>query len=682
MTFKTRVFVVMPFGVKDVVLKSTLEAPESTGPVKVDFDAVYDTLLKPALEMAGCQPFRADKEQAAGDIRTDMFFELLTADIVLADISALNANVFYELGVRHGVSPHGVFVTHGGWGFARPFDIAPDRAFRYDGTLFDGRVKREETWSAKAAFEAKTLGSTLRAAIAHDGETTGSPVYASLPGLTPVGWSQLHSARSKYFGGILVDWEQRIRLAQAEGYPGDILTLAEDAPTRLHREKLLYAAARGLIDLCRFDAAEPVLREVLALSPQYLEAKCQLGLALGRQGKTSAAVQHMERVVQQHRNESEGQGILGRVYKDMWRFDWERKENLESRQQEALATSERAAAAIRNYYAALELRPQSYYNGINVLTLTFLIAHLERVTGGVGADLPALDLDRIKAVVRFSADAARRRAIESNDQSEQIWSAATLGELALLDGNLPELRRRYGEACSAPSANFFQKQSMLGQLQLMRGLGYLPSAVEAALLVIGRSMPQEDPTQRRFERVFVFSGHMTDRPGREQPRFPAEKEAAVRERLEAVLSGWSAGPGDLALTGAARGGDILFAEICQARGVHVRILLPKREGEFVEDSVRVAGGNWEPRFFRLVKNCEHWYQDEHLGAPPEGTSPHTRNNLWILNTGRAEARPREIYGLLVWDEASSGDGPGGTSHFASEIRRLDGQVEIVNPMRL
>ena len=323
MTFKTRVFVVMPIGVKDVVLKSTIEAPESTGPVKVDFDAVYDTLLKPALEMAGCQPFRADKEQAAGDIRTDMFFELLTADIVLADISALNANVFYELGVRHGVSPHGVFVTHGGWGFARPFDIAPDRAFRYDGTLFDARVKRDETWSAKAAFEAKTLGSTLRDAITHDGETTGSPVYASLPGLTPVGWSQLHSARSKYFGGILVDWEQRIRLAQAEGYPGDILTLAEDAPTRLHREKLLYAAARGLIDLCRFDAAEPVLREVLALSPQYLEAKCQLGLALGRQGETSAAVQHMERVVQQHRNESEGQGILGRVYKDMWRFDWD-----------------------------------------------------------------------------------------------------------------------------------------------------------------------------------------------------------------------------------------------------------------------------------------------------------------------------------------------------------------------
>jgi len=43
--------------------------------------------------------FRADQEEAAGDIRRDMFFELVTGDIVLADISILNANVFYELGV-------------------------------------------------------------------------------------------------------------------------------------------------------------------------------------------------------------------------------------------------------------------------------------------------------------------------------------------------------------------------------------------------------------------------------------------------------------------------------------------------------------------------------------------------------------------------------------------------------
>ena len=42
-----------------------------------------------------------------------MFFELVTADFVLADISMINANVFYELGVRHGVAERGVLMIHG-----------------------------------------------------------------------------------------------------------------------------------------------------------------------------------------------------------------------------------------------------------------------------------------------------------------------------------------------------------------------------------------------------------------------------------------------------------------------------------------------------------------------------------------------------------------------------------------
>jgi hypothetical protein len=37
----------------------------------------------------------------AGNIREDMFRLLVTADLVIADISIHNANVFYELGIRH-----------------------------------------------------------------------------------------------------------------------------------------------------------------------------------------------------------------------------------------------------------------------------------------------------------------------------------------------------------------------------------------------------------------------------------------------------------------------------------------------------------------------------------------------------------------------------------------------------
>jgi hypothetical protein len=109
---RRRAFVVMPFGKKEVPKKPRIDSPlepEATSEtLKVDFDAVYQNLFQPALEAAGLQPFRADDEEAAGDILKDMFAELVTADFVLADISILNANVFYELGIRHTVGPRGV----------------------------------------------------------------------------------------------------------------------------------------------------------------------------------------------------------------------------------------------------------------------------------------------------------------------------------------------------------------------------------------------------------------------------------------------------------------------------------------------------------------------------------------------------------------------------------------------
>ena len=124
-----RVFVVMPFGKKDVQnrpkVEASAEGQDAIEALKVDFDAVYKKLLSPALHEAGCLPFRATDEKGEGDIRKDMFFELVTADLVVADISILNANVFYELGVRHGIAPRGAICIHAGWSES-PFDWRPN----------------------------------------------------------------------------------------------------------------------------------------------------------------------------------------------------------------------------------------------------------------------------------------------------------------------------------------------------------------------------------------------------------------------------------------------------------------------------------------------------------------------------------------------------------------------------
>src|SRR5258707_10275719 len=275
----------MPFGLKEAqAATAATDGVPAKAAINISFDEVYDLLVAPALARADCIPFRADKEAGAGDIRTDMYFELVTADVIVADISVLNANVFYELGVRHGVAPRGVFMIHGGWS-KRPFDVAPDRTFDYDGKLFVTRKEeRDDAWQARMAAEAERLGKALRSALEVDEQTIGSPVYKELVGLKPADWGGIQTARAKYFGEVFSDWRARVEVAKLNGWPGDILTLADDAPTRFHRVKLLWQAADALCSMHRFEAAQPVLADLLTLDPQHRDAPTRMGLVLGRLG--------------------------------------------------------------------------------------------------------------------------------------------------------------------------------------------------------------------------------------------------------------------------------------------------------------------------------------------------------------------------------------------------------------
>src|SRR5258705_13353576 len=66
----------------------------------------------------------------AGEIRKDMFQELLLADLVVVDVTIENPNVWYELGVRHALRARGVVVIGSREG-RLPFDIVTDRVLRY-----------------------------------------------------------------------------------------------------------------------------------------------------------------------------------------------------------------------------------------------------------------------------------------------------------------------------------------------------------------------------------------------------------------------------------------------------------------------------------------------------------------------------------------------------------------------
>jgi hypothetical protein len=659
----------MPFGAKEAAPATPArgESPAQAA-VEVDFDQVYRLLIAPALTKAGCFPFRADQETGANDIRIDMFYELVTADVVVADISILNPNVFYELGVRHGVRPKGVLMIHGGWS-RRPFDIAPDRSFNYDGKLFErAEDRRDDAWQKQLGAEVEKLAHTLGNALAVEEQTVGSPVYSHLPGLAPADWSNINTGRTRYLGRLFAHLQQKLQVARDRSRPGDVLTLAESAPTRQYRQRLLEEVARSLVGMHQFRAAQQVLGELLTLQPDHRGALTQLGLVLGRLHQLPEAQAHLESVRLRFRGDPEAQGILGRVYKDQWRAEWNQPAyaDLAARQGRAVVVSAYAVDAIQCYDAACRRHLESYYAGINVITLVKLLEHLQTATGLDTPDPRIDDLADLVTVVRVAARAELARSGETDRPEKErrelaTWSQATLGELELVAGTPEKALPYYQRAAFTPGVTYFQVDSMLGQVELLDGLGFRPAAVTAVKKLLQQRRSELQP-RRLADRVVLGSGHLTDAPGRKTPRFPAAKEGPVSDRIAKQLADWHIGPGDLAICGGARGADLLFAEHCAARGAGVWLLLAFEEGKFLEQSVRLDGSDWEDRFYRLKQTAgvKISVLPDRLAAPPEEEQAFALTNLWMVNSALVEAKNLDqLYAILVWDELPTGDGPGG-----------------------
>src|ERR1044071_4771512 len=109
---KKTCFVVMGFGEK---------VDFETGR-KLNLDASYQNLIKPAIEDAGLERIRADDIVHSGVIDVPMYRQLLLADVVVADVSTANCNAFYELGVRHALRPYTTIIVSEDK-FKFPFDI-------------------------------------------------------------------------------------------------------------------------------------------------------------------------------------------------------------------------------------------------------------------------------------------------------------------------------------------------------------------------------------------------------------------------------------------------------------------------------------------------------------------------------------------------------------------------------
>ena len=267
---KPHAFIAMPFGTK----------PGHDGQ-PIDFDRVYAELIKPALEAAGWEVFRADEELRAGDIRTDMFQELLVADLVVADLTLDNPNVWYELGVRHALRARGVVLVQGPRP-TQPFDIYTDRKLNY-------RLKDGAPDAAHLQADRDVLAGMARATLEAATARPVSPVYALLDHLREPSWRELLLAERNEFSQAYEAWRSRMEIARQKNRPGDILVLADETPTRALWLEAKRAAANSLLKLRQFDFALEQFEAALAIDPDDKASREKRVICLGRLGRFEEA---------------------------------------------------------------------------------------------------------------------------------------------------------------------------------------------------------------------------------------------------------------------------------------------------------------------------------------------------------------------------------------------------------
>ena len=659
---KPHAFVAMPFGSK----------PGPDGQL-IDFNRIYTEYIQPAVEAAGLEVFRADQEQRAGDIITDMFQELLIADLVVADLTIDNPNVWYELGVRHALRARGIVLVCGGR-TPTAFDLYTQRKLRY--SIKDGAVD-----PATLESDQRHLVEMVKATMTSWHGRKESPVYHLMPNLQEPDWKSLRIGDVQEFWQQHDAWEERVILAGKARQIGNMLVLADEAPVAAFRAEAWIRAGVALRKAERFDFALEQLERGLAIEPDNLAGLQEKGICLQRLAlaerpnySLDRARAHYRNVLAQYPEDAETWALLGRVDKDAWITAWRQPDKTPEQMREDAAYEDALLrAAIDSYASGYRRNPNHYYSGINALTLMHLYRDLTHETRY------DKDIGLMAGAVRFAAECEPH-------ESQRFWSQVTLGDLEVLIGTPDTVKTAYKEAIAKNDSDWFALSSSCAQLQLLKDLGFRPETVEAGIAVFARALQRLVKPQDNWQprQVLLFSGHMMDAPDRPVSRFPPDKEAAATRRIAAALDALGAGPDDLALAQGASGGDILFLEACRERGVRLQLLLPLTEPEFIQRSIlpSAEGEKWRERYFNLKSGMQALPRamPDELGPLPKDVNPFERCNLWLLYTALAHGVDKVRF-ICLWD-GGGGDGPGGTAHMYNEVKNRTGRVTWINTKEL
>jgi hypothetical protein len=668
-----RVFVIRGFGTKK----------DSAGQ-SIDFEQVHATLVAPALQRCDLAGDTTVEVVEPGNIRADMFALIVEADIVVCDITVHNANVFYELGIRHSLrKKHTVLIKGDPSADTTPFDLSTDRYLKYP------------VANPAAALEA--LVATLQAGLRSERETD-SPVFLMLPTLT-----EADPAEVKV---IPLDFIAEVQRAEAAGDKGLLRVIAADVEGQRFQWDGLRRIGRAQWSLKDYAGARRSWETIRTAMEGDIEANLALANLYERQfrdEKRDALLESSNQAIRQvldaegttPSQQAEAHALKGRNLKTLWRGRFAAAADPTAALQ--LALDARALESYQSYRRAFYADLNAFYPGLAALQMGQMLRLLaalpswrnlfrgdrkqaDRAREDLETELPAL-----AHVVAASIDRAR----EQLPEDERLWADIAGADLLFLTLSDEELQadpsvlvQTYRDAI--PSKKLFAWDATGGQLALFAKLGYRAEAVRAVMKEFER--PSTDASQQK-EHLVVFTGHRIDAPGA-PPRFPAAAEqkafSKITDRLQSMGQGLAQNERLTVLASAAPGADILLHEACAQLGVPSRLCLPMPRDEVVRQ-VFAEADRWRSRFFAVARAHENaLLQMSDTVALPRwlqgrsGIDPWERGNRWVMELAETWGANRVTL-LVLWDGQDDHGRTGGTAHMVRLAKEMPSfELDIID----
>lgn len=392
-------FMVMPFRKRAVP-----NAPEGA-PKEVDFDALWDRAFRPALEQLGYLAVRADMESGSVIIK-DMLERLAFADLVLADLTLPNGNVYYEIGIRHVAKRTNCVLISADWS-KQLFDVDQLRSLRYP--LTAGDVPEE-------------VAAVVRQRLVDQLDKVKNSVTPYYELVTSMNASSVFREQLETISAFQAKVQATRMMPTPQGRKERVASLVENcAGSSLEIPEVAFEMLTLVRDNLSWEEMLAFVTKLPSALQEHGFTREQTLLAKSKLGDHQAAIAGLEELIRLQGESPERRGLIGGRYKKLWREARKKRGEAEP----DLLEQGYLDDAIENYRTGMGLDLNEYFCVCN-------LPGLLRARNGTGDQDEAAFLDRLTAL------AAKRKIDRGEDDG---WARATLLGTAFRVANVADVKQ-------------------------------------------------------------------------------------------------------------------------------------------------------------------------------------------------------------------------------------------------